>query len=427
MLFLLLVAGHGQAAAFTNLNFESASIVPVASSWQCSVDVAAALPGWSVFWQTRKAPFVSYDGMWLDSSGVSILDTNAPCGNPYQIYLRRAFQGNFTVALQGGFSLTNYPERQSASVAQTGLIPACADTLRFDASLEQISGTNAPFSVSVGGENLPFHVLVTHSSYNEYGADVSRFAGQTKEIRFTAYPKLWSLPINDVYLDDIRFTGPPTPVPFTYTVANGSITITGYTGPGGAVTVPSEIDCLPVTRIGLAAFSGTSVTSVTIPDSVSYIGDDAFWYCLVLTNVYIGSGVTEILSGAFDSCSLLTSVYFKGNAPIAGLSLFWDDNEATVYYLPGTTGWGPTFVGRPTVLWNPLPQTGAVSFGWPTNPFGFGITGNSNLLIVVEGCTNLGNPLWSALATNLLGNGACYFSDPRWTNYPYRFYRIRSP
>ena len=41
---------------------------------------------------------------------------------------------------------------------------------------------------------------------------------------------------------------------FTYTANNGQITITGYTGSGGAVTIPGTIDGLPVTSIGGYAF-----------------------------------------------------------------------------------------------------------------------------------------------------------------------------
>jgi hypothetical protein len=47
--------------------------------------------------------------------------------------------------------------------------------------------------------------------------------------------------------------------------------------------------------------------------------------------------------------------------------------------------------------------------------------------IVVETCTNLANPTWIPLATNTLTSGSSYFSDPAWTNYPSRFYRLRSP
>ena len=67
------------------------------------------------------------------------------------------------------------------------------------------------------------------------------------------------------------------------------------------------------------------------------------------------------------------------------------------------------------------------SFGVRTNQFGFTITGTSNLVIVVEACTNLANPVWSPVGTNTLTGGSSYFSDPQWTNYPGRFYRLRSP
>ena len=43
---------------------------------------------------------------------------------------------------------------------------------------------------------------------------------------------------------------------FTYTNNNGAITITGYTGPGGDVTIPDTISGLPVTSIGDYAFWG---------------------------------------------------------------------------------------------------------------------------------------------------------------------------
>ena len=97
------------------------------------------------------------------------------------------------------------------------------------------------------------------------------------------------------------------------------------------------------------------------------------------------------------------------------------DNNATVYYLPRTTGWTSTFGGRPTVLWNPQAQ----NLGVQANQFGFTITGTSNLVIVVEACTDLANPVWSPLGTNTLTGGSSYFSDPQWTNYPARFYRMR--
>src|SRR5450830_1721029 len=83
---------------------------------------------------------------------------------------------------------------------------------------------------------------------------------------------------------------------YTYTTnSDNTITITGYTGSGGAVTIPSTINGLPVTSIGNGAFAGfTSLASVTIPNGVTSIGNSAFYYCSGLTSVTIGNGVTSI-------------------------------------------------------------------------------------------------------------------------------------
>src|SRR5208283_3060786 len=90
---------------------------------------------------------------------------------------------------------------------------------------------------------------------------------------------------------------------FAFTINNGSITITGYTGSGGAVTIPGTIDGLPVTSIGNSAFDyNTNITSMTIPSSVTSIGIDLFYGSSSLTSVTIGNGITNIEDGAFGAC-----------------------------------------------------------------------------------------------------------------------------
>ena len=71
-------------------------------------------------------------------------------------------------------------------------------------------------------------------------------------------------------------------------------------------------------------------------------------------------------------------------------------------------------------------QTTDGSFGLRSNQFGFNITGTANTPIVVEARTDFGNA-WVPLQSVSLTNGSFYFSDPQWTNYTNRFYRIRSP
>lgn len=72
-------------------------------------------------------------------------------------------------------------------------------------------------------------------------------------------------------------------------------------------------------------------------------------------------------------------------------------------------------------------QSAGPSFGVLTNRFGFNITGASGLVVVVQASTNLTQPVWVPVSTNTLTGGTSYFSDPQWTNYPGRFYRLRSP
>jgi len=185
-----------------------------------------------------------------------------------------------------------------------------------------------------------------------------------------------------------------------------------------------------VTSIGGEAFAFTSLTSITIPNSVTSIGDYAFVYDYSLTRVTIGNGVTSIGDEAFDveDDSSLTSVYFMGNAPAVHSSFRGDDN-ATAYYLPGTTGWSRQFLselGLPGVLWNPVIQTGDGGFGVQNNQFGFNITCTNKVTVVVEACTNLASPVWVPLMTSTFVYGF-HFSDPQWTNYPNRYYTLQMP
>ena len=236
-----------------------------------------------------------------------------------------------------------------------------------------------------------------------------------------------------------------------------AVTIVGYTGPGGAVTIPAGLwdDDLqsmhPVKHIGYSAFGSvttltsvtipssvtsigdwafagcTNLTSVTIPGSVTTIGGYAFAYSTRLTNITIPGSITVIPNAVFASCSSLQGVFFKGNAPNLVLNVFDGATNAIVYYLPGATRWGATFAGRPAVLWNPRVQTGDASFGVGSAGFGFNITGTADIPIVVEASTTLAHDDWVRLQSLNLTNGAFYFSDHEWTNFPARNYRIRSP
>jgi hypothetical protein len=67
-------------------------------------------------------------------------------------------------------------------------------------------------------------------------------------------------------------------------------TITGYTGAGGVVDIPSKIGGVPVVTIGASAFDGAGLTAVTIPGTVRSIGNHAFGNNAALTRVrFVGN------------------------------------------------------------------------------------------------------------------------------------------
>ncbi len=124
-----------------------------------------------------------------------------------------------------------------------------------------------------------------------------------------------------------------------------------------SLTIPKN-----VTSIAPHAFHGCSaLTSVTIPNSVISIGEAAFSGCTSLTSVTIPDSVTNICNQAFYGCSVLASVLFTGDAPtLSKCSKVINDSpfvfpvvfggtafRATIYYLPGTSGWGSTYDNLP--------------------------------------------------------------------------------
>jgi hypothetical protein len=208
------------------------------------------------------------------------------------------------------------------------------------------------------------------------------------------------------------------------TIGN-SVTSIGDTMFSGCTRLTSMTIPNSVTSIGDSVFSGcTSLTSMTIPNSVTSIGKGVFVQCTRLTSVTIGTNVTSLGMAVFYQCGCLTGVYFQGNAPSIGPNSFYGDNT-TIYYLPWTKGWD-SLTGYIIVPWLPQVQISDGSFGVRTNQFGFNIDWASSQTVVVETCTNLANPDWLPVGTNILTGGSSYFSDPQWMNYPGRFYRLRS-
>ncbi len=207
------------------------------------------------------------------------------------------------------------------------------------------------------------------------------------------------------------------------------------------ITLPETL-----TSVGDWAFRGCGLTRLVLPNSLTNIQDASyisiggpfgvFNWCTSLTNVIFGKDLAYLGTGAFTFCENLTAVFFQGNAPatagtnggpIPGPWIFLNAPLVTVYYLPGTTGWEPTFSQRSTMLWNPQIQTSDGSFGVGPTGFGFNVVGTPDIPIVIEAGTDLAAQSWVPQQSCTLTNGLIHFNDAQWANFPSRYYRVRSP
>ena len=89
---------------------------------------------------------------------------------------------------------------------------------------------------------------------------------------------------------------------------------------------------------GGAFFDCSSLTNITIPNSVTSIGRAAFAFCPSPTSVTIPDSVTSIGERAFHFCFRLDSITFEGDAPTLGTDVFEGTDSVKVYYYNDATG-----------------------------------------------------------------------------------------
>lgn len=123
---------------------------------------------------------------------------------------------------------------------------------------------------------------------------------------------------------------------FAFTPDNTAVIVTNYKYKGTAadVTIPNCYKGKPVTAINNAAFPNSAVTSVTIPDSVTSISDEAFINCPKLTNISIPNSVTYIGFSAFSSCTSLKSITLPSSLSFISGALFLGCSQLTTIHIP---------------------------------------------------------------------------------------------
>ena len=89
---------------------------------------------------------------------------------------------------------------------------------------------------------------------------------------------------------------------------DGSIEITNYKGNGGAVTVPAEINGHKVVGLGNGALYQKGITSLVISEGIEYLGDDAVMFNNLMTSLTLPSTLTTVGDNCFALAYALTNV-----------------------------------------------------------------------------------------------------------------------
>ena len=147
------------------------------------------------------------------------------------------------------------------------------------------------------------------------------FAGSTAE----AYAKKNGLPF-----ENLRMTAGD----LTYEERGGCAIVNGWHGESTSLTIPAEIDGMPVTGIGKGAFYQSELKSITLPDSLKEIGEDAFRGCTKLTSVILPDSIGIIGECAFMHCYHLNSVRLPESVKRIEGWAFYDCTDLTDITIP---------------------------------------------------------------------------------------------
>ena len=125
---------------------------------------------------------------------------------------------------------------------------------------------------------------------------------------------------------------------FQYRVeTDGTVTITGYSGNGGKMSIPSEVEGAAVRTIGNGAFvNNSTISSVYVPEGVTHIGNGVFNNCSGLVNIELPTTLVSIGEGAFEACGSLARIRIPNNITEIKDKMFMNCYELKEIILPSS-------------------------------------------------------------------------------------------
>ncbi len=195
---------------------------------------------------------------------------------------------------------------------------------------------------------------------------------------------------------------------WTYTVTEGEATVTGYTGNAAMLTIPSTLDGYPVTGIAKIAFENlSSLTSVTIPSSVTHIENNAFSGCTGLQRVDVSDLAAWCaieFAGAYSNPLFYAHALYLNGVKLTSLTI--------PSYIPSVGDYAFYGCSNLTSL---TVENGVMRVG------GYAFYGCSGLTsaVIPDSVTDLGNYVFygcSSLKTAVIGKGVSSIGDYAFQN-----------
>jgi hypothetical protein len=181
------------------------SQVPNTQPWGSVVPTSQAFPFWSVYFGANQVTSVGYNVQAINQAFVGLLTPDNTAEG--------AIAGHNTAVIQAGN--LGFQGPVSAAFAQTAQIPVGTVSLLFVATPPNGAG----WQVTIGGQSIPVvEVSQVNSRFNEYGANISAFAGLTEELRFTALVGPQGSSLN---LGEVQFSPVPEPTTGALIVLGG--------------------------------------------------------------------------------------------------------------------------------------------------------------------------------------------------------------
>ncbi len=190
---------------FRNLNFEEADVPDIATGKTGGfVPVTVAIPGWTPYSVSGSSVTalnnVLHNDETIGSSSVALYGPEWP---GFAI-----LEGRYSVLLRSGPAISGF----NVAIGQTGDIPISARSVIFRAADYQ-DGAFIGIQLSFAGNPLPLLRISSTPGYDVLGGDISAFAGQKGEMRFTTVSGGPITGYGGALLDDIAFSTQSVPEP----------------------------------------------------------------------------------------------------------------------------------------------------------------------------------------------------------------------